>query len=106
MEMLNNHSAGVKHRKNEVMKQMKEKLKLEPRLGRYEHADKPLERDIRSYTEKLGRCYELHIENFLSDAEIQEVGYTKKQIEHARMSQGDIGFPEPIAELAKVAEPF
>lgn len=73
--MLNKPNAPVRFRKADIRKQLEDKFKLKAKLGRYKHPTDPdspeMGQTMSNVKEKLGRCYEFRIENFLTEEEIR-----------------------------------
>lgn len=72
--LFNAPGAPVKYRQADIKNQLQEKFDLKPKLGRYHQPNEYDEKNpnLNRTTEKLGRCYEFRIENFLTEDEIRE----------------------------------
>ncbi|MBC8053781.1 MAG: hypothetical protein H7Y13_12020 [Sphingobacteriaceae bacterium] len=72
--LFNSPGAPVKYRQADIKNQLKEKFDLAPKLGRYHQPVEwdPKSPNLKRTEEKLGRCYEFRIENFLTESEIRE----------------------------------
>jgi hypothetical protein len=71
--MLNGPNSGIRFRKGDIRKQLQEKFGLVARLSRWQHPNEPDASGLKKRTdEKIGRCYEFRIENFLTEQEIKD----------------------------------
>ncbi|MBS7565116.1 hypothetical protein KHS38_11935 [Mucilaginibacter sp. Bleaf8] len=70
-DLLNGPSSGVRFRKGDIKEQLQAKLGLTPRMGRYQFPNDPYGNKNTRTDDKVGRCYEFRIEDFLSEDEIR-----------------------------------
>jgi hypothetical protein len=72
--LFNSPGAPVKYRQADIKTQLRDKFDLNPKLGRYHQPVEwdPKSPNLKRTEEKLGRCYEFRIENFLTEEEIRE----------------------------------
>lgn len=74
MDILNNAKSSIKFRKADVTKQLKDRMGLTSKLGRYQFPVKPGSNDNDPYAPKFhdkhGRCYVFNVEDFLTLEEL------------------------------------
>lgn len=102
MAVLNGGDVGTKFRKADVVEQLKARFNMESKLGRYSFPDNKNENAESSllgktFTIKHGRCYEFHVEDFLTPEELSREFsqiYKRHEIEKYRETQ----VLEPVEE--------
>ena len=76
MDILNGAKSSIKFRKADVTKQLKDRLNLTSKLGRYQFPKPVAELNVKDqyeskFIEKHGRCYEFKVEDFLTLDELK-----------------------------------